>query len=145
MWGLRSRPALVFFLLLETALAATPEAISGEMWTVSIRHLPLAAKERVVGFQANVTAGRIVSVPSVPIGWDVRIENDPSWKTRITGSVIVGAAALGAEFFTEFLVLEKYEFMDLRFGVEATIVVTEDFTIERRIHVRMKDLVLRKK
>lgn len=121
------------------------EALSGEMFSLSIRQLGTAKKEKVVGFEVNVTAGRIASFPTTPIGWNITINNDPSWHTKVFGSIIVGAASLGSNFFRNFLVIEKYEFMGLKFNVDVEIIVTEDFESERRIDLKMKDLILQKR
>ena len=116
-----------------------------ELWTVSILNLPVSANERVVGFELNIRAGGVASIPSVPMGWTLLIENSPSWHTRIKASLMVGSAALDNLFFGEFLVIRKYEFMGLKFNVDGIVVVTEDFQKERRIKLSMKDIGLTKK
>lgn len=121
------------------------EAFTGEMFILSIPQLATAKQEKIVGFKVNVTAGRIVSFPNAPIGWNITINNDPSWHTQVIGSIIVGAASLGSIFFRDFLTIEKYEFMGLKFNVDAEIVVTEDFEIERHLYLKMKNLSLRKR
>ena len=60
-------------------------------------------------------------------------------------SIMVGAAALASpEFFREFVVVEKHEFLDERFRVGVAVVVTEDFVRERRIEIPSKDVILKR-
>lgn len=141
------RRHLGFLLITVVAVlfAVVTEAASSEMFGISIRSLPVMGKEKVAGFELNIRAGRVVALPSIPMGWYIAIDNDPSWNTRIKGSLIVGAAALAPDFFTDFVIVEKNEYMDLKFEVKVEIVVTEDFQNERRIRLGIKDLVLTRK
>jgi len=81
----------------------------------------------VVGFEIQIKSGRVVSFPTVPTGWDISIDNDPSWDTQLRGSSKVGAAALDVKFFGGFLVIEKDESLGLKFEAKGEIIVTEDF------------------
>ena len=110
--------------------------------SLSFSRLPISSGERVVGFEFHVNAGRIAVVPSIPAGWDVHIENDPSWNAVIRASSLVGAAAVDVRFFKKFLVIEKNESLGLPFNVSGDIVVTRDFVRERRIRISMKDATL---
>jgi len=60
----------------------------------------------------------------------------------VRASSRVGAAAVDASFFKNFIVIEKNESLGLLFDVSDDIVVTRDFVKERRIHVSMKDATL---
>ena len=111
---------------------------------VSIPSLRTNGQERVIGFEIHITSGRIAALPSAPIGWVISVDNDPSWNTVLKGSVVVGAAAVGRDFFKEFLVIEKNASLGLPFDVRGEIVVTEDFSKERRITIGIKDLVMKK-
>ena len=145
---MRSKKTYVEILLIMAVcitLILANEALSGEIFSLSIPQLAIAKQEKIVGFEVIVTAGRIVSFSTAPMGWNITINNDPSWHTKIIGSIIVGAASLGSNFFRDFLMIEKYEFMDLKFNVDAEIVLTEDFESERHVYLNMKDLVLQKR
>lgn len=64
------------------------------------------------------------------------IDNDPSWDTKVTGSLMVGAAALSpAELRKLKFFIEKDEFEDLKFQVEGTVGVTKDFVKTRNIQL----------
>lgn len=125
--------------------ASADDACGAENWAVSIRRSPIEQGERVVGLEVTVTAGRVVTMPSFPVGWAFNIDNDASWHASARGSILVGAAAVSESFFHDFIVVEKHEFGDLRFDVRVLLVVTQDFEKERRIQLGMKDLILRRK
>jgi hypothetical protein len=133
------------FLLLAIFLISTNAmpTSSQEILIISVRSLPIAERERIVGFQINISAGRIVSLPAIPLGWSITIDNDPSWNTKFIGSLTVGSAALGIESLKDFIVIEKHEFMGLSFGIEAEIIVTQNFEKERRIRLKTEDFILK--
>lgn len=133
---------LLAIIVLHTNVIATSPK---EVLNISIGSLSLAEREKIVGFQFNITAGRIVSLPVVPLGWNITIDNDPSWKTKLIGSSIVGSAALGIESLQDLIVIEKYEFMGLSFGIEAEIIVTQDFEKDRHIHLKKENLMIKKR
>jgi|SRR6185437_2830077 len=132
---------------LAVAIAALAGAVRGEPaaakdLSLSLSRLEIASGERVVGFEFHVKSGRIAAVPSIPAGWNVHVENNPSWNAVITASSMVGAAAVDASFFKNFIVIEKNKSLGLSFDVSGDVVVTRDFVKERRIHVSMKDATL---
>jgi hypothetical protein len=110
--------------------------------SVSIPSLRLAPNERVVAFEIRVTSGRIASLPNLPIGWHISVDNDPSWNTAIRASSRVGAAALGPDFFRKFVVIEKNTSLGNPFDVVGEVDVTRNFATGRRIKLRMADFVL---
>jgi hypothetical protein len=103
--------------------------------------MPLKGKERIVGFNLTVKSGTITALPSVPSGWNISIDNDPSMTTNYHGTLIVGAAALNQKYFTNFVIIDKDETLGLKFDVNMEIIVTEDFINERRIYLKSKDLI----
>jgi hypothetical protein len=123
-------------------LAAGSAPANAQLSTVSIPSLHLADGERVCGFEIKVKSGRIAALPNVPLGWNVSIDNDPSWRTDIKASIIVGAAALNPDFFRDFLIIEKDESWSGHFEMQGEVIVTRDFEHERRIKVTAKDFVL---
>jgi hypothetical protein len=135
----------IFLLLANIVVPAIAMATpSQELLSISVASLSLEERERIVGFQVNIKAGRIVNLPVIPFGWNIIIDNDPSWSTKIIGSTIVGSAALGIDSLKDFIVIEKHEFMGLNFGIEAEIIVTTDFEKERHIRLETKDLMIKR-
>src|SRR6266581_4892915 len=116
---------------------------SHQTLSVSIPKLQLSTKEHVVGFEIHVASGRIAAVPNIPIGWNLSIDNNPSWTTEIEASSKVGAAAVAPDFFREFLFVERDKSPDVPFRMWGEIVVTEDFATERHIRMEGKDFGLK--
>jgi hypothetical protein len=112
--------------------------------SVSIPALHTLKKERIVGFEVRVRSGRIAQLPNVPIGWNISVNNDPSWNTEVKGAIAVGAAALDAEFFRHFIVVEvqKAPPSEMPFALEGEVVVTSDFSTERAIRLSTKDFLV---
>lgn len=117
---------------------------SEQRYELTIPNLRLEPGERVVGFSVEVDSGRIASAPDVPIGWNLTIDNEPSWTTKLTATVIVGAAALDARFFRDFVVIEKSSLGGAPFAVRCEVDVTKDWQSARHIQVSRADLVLRR-
>lgn len=137
---------LLFLVVLFSHLPALSQTrAAGELLTVSIRPMAMSSSERVVGFELNFTAAGVEYIRLIPMGWYVVIDNDPSWNTKIRGSIRVASAAVGWDFFRDFIVIRKFEFMDMKLSAEGVVILTEDFEKERRISLSTKDLLLRKR
>jgi predicted RecB family nuclease len=108
---------------------------------VSVPTLQMQKNERIVGFEMRIRSGRIAQLPNVPIGWSFSVDNDPSWNTDVKGSIMVGAAALSADFLRRFVVVEteKDAPSDMPFALEGEVVVTTDFLVQRTIRLSTKD------
>ena len=108
-------------------------------YSVSPPHLGAAIGERVVSFEIHISAGEVLAVSNLPIGWYVVVDNDPSWQTKISGNARVGAASLDPDEFQKLrLVVKKDEFY-LKFAVAGTASVTKDFQKERHVALKMSD------
>ena len=134
---------LVFLVSLGPLLLHASHEARRQALCVSIPNLQVGNKERVVGFEIHIASGRIAALPNIPIGWNVSVDNNPSWTTEIEASSKVGAAAVAPGFFREFLFIEKAESRDVPFQISGEIVVTEDFATERRIQIGMKDFSIK--
>jgi hypothetical protein len=115
---------------------------SGQV-SVSVPALHMDASERIVGFHVEVTSGSIARFHDMPSGWNISVDNDPSWNTKIDGSTIVAAAALDIDFFRDFIVIEKEKKARNPFDVKGEVIVSKDFSHVRKIQVGMKDFVVR--
>ena len=144
-----------FVLFLAAASSAFPILVPGDavrsaraapaqkhLVSLSVPDLHVAAKERVVGFHFEVTSGRIARVRDMPIGWNISVNNDPSWNTTIDASIVVAAAAVDASFFKDFVVIEKIESAKIPFHVEGDVSVSSDFSSSRKLRVQMKDFTV---
>lgn len=110
--------------------------------SLSLPDLRVAQKERIVGFHFELTSGRIAHMRDMPIGWNISVDNDPSWNTKVDASIVVAAAALDPAFFKEFVVIEKNETAGSPFQIEGDITVSGDFSSSRTIRVQMKDFTV---
>jgi hypothetical protein len=115
-----------------------------EFVSVSLLALNIGAGERVVGFHFDVTSGRIAQIADTPIGWNISVDNDPSWNTRVDASIRVAAAAVDSSFFQDFAVVEKDENAERPFELAGEVDVSTDFSKVRNIQVVMKDFTVRK-
>jgi hypothetical protein len=138
------RQITLFFSTIALIVLITVNLVYAEMLFVSIRSLPIKCKERIVGFKLSARPARIITLSSIPGGWNITVDNDPSMNATVYGSLIVGAAALSSEFFTDFITIDRDEALDLKFDAKAEVVVTEDFKNERQIHLDFKDFIFRK-
>jgi hypothetical protein len=48
---------------------------------------------RIAAFDLEIRHGAIASLRT-PVGWELKVNNDPSWNTKIGGHALVGAAFL---------------------------------------------------
>ena len=146
-----------FFLLIATELNAGEKSkISLEnsgKYSVSLKARNFSEKERMVEFKVIMVSGKIDSLKSVPLGWDINIDNDPSWRTETIGSCSVGASALSPNSFNDIIIIEKEEFFGEKeeegvkgpnFDISVEITVTEDFDKTRTLTYKMKDLIFKK-
>jgi hypothetical protein len=116
-----------------------------QILSVSVPSLHISNNQRIIGFEIHVRSGRIALLPNVPIGWNISVDNDPSWNTVIKGSIDVGAAAMDAEFLRDFIVVEveKDAPPDMPLDLQGEVIVTSDFSSERRIKLSMKDFAIK--
>jgi ABC-type amino acid transport substrate-binding protein len=131
-------------LLLAASASAVPldTAKDSKLVSVSISHLETSAKERVVLFEVDLTSAMVKSVSNVPKGWYVVVDNDASWRTKVTGNVLVGAAAVSPEELKQLrLVVEKDESLS-KFAVTGSVSVTENFEETRNVQLRNSDFAV---
>jgi hypothetical protein len=131
------RLRLIAVLLL--ALITLPAIAFGRSLSISIRHLKLAPGERIVGVDLHLTSAMVSSIPKIPFGWNLTIDNDPSWDTSFKGGIVVGAAALDEKDLRDFVIVEIDEKYN-PFAMTGEVIVTSDFQSERRISLHMENL-----
>lgn len=76
------------------ALLCASAAAPAKEYVLSLKGLDVHPGERIVGFDMrgkNLTLDRVANFPN---GWSFKIETDPAGNLEISGSIIVGAAAL---------------------------------------------------
>lgn len=75
----------------------------------------------------------VQSISNLPLGWDVQVDNDPSWHTTIKGNIRVGAAGLGANEFCKLRIAIQKDTTYSKFSVSGKVAVTTDFEKTRNI------------
>lgn len=135
--------AAIFVTAVVCALAVSAQSSQSQFASASLPLLRLAAGERIVGFNLRVTSGRIVQMSDVPAGWNISVDNDPSWNTKINASIAVASAAVDPPFFKDFIVIEREPGSEKPFAIAGEVLVSKDFSTVRRIKVGMKDFTMR--
>ena len=138
-------PALVLFASgLSLAGSGSPAKEDPErqfLW-LSLPSLKVDPSERIVAFHFAVQSGRIARVSDLPIGWNIEVDNDPSWNTRLSGSIRVASAALDASFFRHFMLIEKETNPEQPLSVNGNIDVSGNFSTTRKIPVDWRDFAI---
>lgn len=52
--------------------------------------------ERIAAIELVLKHAAITGIHPIPVGWRLRVDNDPSWNTKAIGRAVVGAAFLDA-------------------------------------------------
>jgi hypothetical protein len=128
-------------LLLAVSASAVPldAAKDSKLMAVAISHVETFGKERVVLFEVDLNAAMVKSVSNVPKGWNVVIDNDASWQSKVTGNVLVGAAALSPEELKQIRLVVEKEGSPSKFAVTGSLSVTENFEQTRHVQLRNSD------
>ena len=66
-------------------------------YKLALSHEATFAGERVVGFELTVHDGYLAGMPSLPVGWGLKINNESGWQSKIEGTAAHGANALSAD------------------------------------------------
>lgn len=77
------KKALVLFVAVLFSLSGVEKAISSELLHVAVPKERFTDNDHVVAFTARIVSGRVFSIPNVPMGWNINVDNDPSWRTSI--------------------------------------------------------------
>jgi hypothetical protein len=104
----------------------------------------LEKQSRITQFRIGVTSGRIKFMKDIPSGWDISINNAPSWNSTIQANIIVGAAALSPDKFNNLICIESIKLPDLEFKLEGEIATTHDFEKEKITKIKNNDFVLKR-
>jgi hypothetical protein len=141
----KSVNSVYLLIVLATLILLSGVRAQCQIVSVSVPALQLSKNERIIGFEIHVRSGRIALLPNVPIGWNISVDNDPSWNTVIKGSIEVGAAATDPDFFRDFMVIQVEEDApsNMPLDLQGEVIVTSDFTSEKRIKLLMKDFAIK--
>lgn len=124
----RAAVCIIMLACFVSCTLAGKEALASELYKISLAGVKLEKNERITGFEIIIQAGRIMALPSLPMGWNVVIDNDPSWTTSMRGNGLVGASFLGSgdgnllkNLLTVERLSDKLISKEVSFDVKATI------------------------
>jgi hypothetical protein len=94
-------------------------------------------------------SGRFAEALDLPIGWSISFDNEPNWSTKLDANILVGAAALNADFLKRaFLCIEEQSTgspVPLRLSGNIEVSGVKDFNKTRRISLRMSDFLIERR
>lgn len=101
--------------------------------------------ERIVGLNIKISYATFIYIYGLHNGWNVNIDNNPSWSSEIKSEIIVGAAALN---LTEVGKIKfGFETMDYqqtdKLDINGIIYVTKDFEKTREIRLRKGNFIIK--
>ena len=116
---------------------------AAERYTVSISAPQVPAGQSVVSFEINLVGASFVNIINVPRGWQVAIDNDPSWQTSIKGSVLVGAAWVSPAALAKMrFVIERSPDPKLTLKLSGTIASSKNYDTTTNVTLTTKDFKL---
>jgi hypothetical protein len=110
--------------------------------SVSIRPGVLRIGERVVGVELHTVSAPVVSLPAVPQGWSIQINNDPTGSASFEGETQMGSAALFPNELASFVVVQQQDLPGLHFSVSGTLHASRDFIHDRTIPLGPQEIAL---
>ena len=129
-------------------LMTAQDVQASELYQLSLSCIKLDNTERISSFEITIKAGRIMSLPQLPMGWDLIIKNDPSWMTSVRGDALVGAAFLGNSdqlILDNLLIIEQLSddiiSKEVPFDVKAHISIINIVNEQERIVSVTKDML----
>ena len=124
--------------------------MAGEKLSLTLPPEIIEKHDRIARLKVTIVSAWVVSLPKIPRGWSIYIQNGSASKTVVDGGITVGAHAEYIDFFKDFMILQKFDKEWVPFNVELEIVTLRALEKSRSekdvvpIVVKMKDLVMRK-
>jgi len=114
------------------------------MYKISVNDLTLKNCERIEKFKMKFKGGQIVSLPTIPEDWTFNLNNwdvaeQPNWTGNLTAHIHVGADAVGAGLFRNYLLVSVGDLKGFELNLE--IYVTNGDVV-RKIRLTRKDVLL---
>ena len=109
------------------------------VYEVSFPIVSLESGEKIIGFEISVNSASIQAVANVPSGWNVVIDNEPSWISKINGDMILGSYSVSSERLSNFKFhVIKNDENYIKFSISGTVIVTNDFYNFRYVSINQK-------
>ena len=143
-----ARVGLIFIILI--LLFPAKEVSAGEKLSLTVPPGIVEKHDRIARFKVTIVSAWVVSLPKIPPGWSIYIQNGSASKTVVDGGITAGAHAEYIDFFKDFMILQKFDKEWIPFNVEleiVTLTALEKYPSEKDlvpIVLKMKDIVMRK-
>jgi hypothetical protein len=128
---------VIFLLLLWVVFVVPMPVCPGaqfERYRLSLPDLGVQETERIDSFTVTISYGDVISLTKIPASWSIHVDNAPPWRTTVSGSISIGAAALTRQemgFFKHFLVIQRKD-KGWPVLVEATVASFFEKNLSRR-------------
>jgi len=106
--------------------------------TYAIRTDGFQINAAVMAFEVRIDNGGLESISGIPMGWNIVVDNDASWVTRVSGTITIGAAALTRGQFEKIhfhIVRGRIEGQEFRMSGSISVFVRPDVEQERSIQL----------
>ncbi len=127
------------FLALLTAVGCGEKP---DVYSISLSNLKVSLDDSIVSFEVHITAGSVEGISKIPLGWQVAVDNDVNWQSRIRAITTVGAATLAPDELKRLVfTVRRNEYGDATFDVSGILSVSKAAET-RKLTVKMEDFNL---
>ncbi len=114
-----------------------------DVYSISIPNVKVDADSSITSFQMDLNAGTVQSVEGIPIGWNVDISDDVSWRSRVSATSTAGAATLSAEELKRLaFIVRRNETDTFKFAVSGSVTTSKSFENPKKTDLAQKDFAL---
>jgi hypothetical protein len=123
------------------AVLFSPKHALAQSFSLDVRNLLLNPGERIVSFDLKIASG-YVSIVKAPPRWEIHVDNDPSQNVEVSGSILVGAAALHSDDLNGMISITEIPNPGQSFRLTGNIGVTKDFEQTRILVLSPQNVLL---
>ena len=131
----------LFFVAACVMAAIACSAAHAAEYSLDFSGVRVPVGERIVGFDITAKSAYVSSMQVIPNGWDITVDNEPSWIANVRGSILVGAAAIDLASLNKMLRITSDKAPG-DVGVSGEVITTLDFEHEHHIALKPADVRL---
>ncbi len=129
--------------LLPLLLAGLSCGDKPDVYAISIPKLKADPQGSITGLEIRINAGTVQGVQNIPIGWNMSIEDDANWISKVRGNSTIGAASLSPDELKRIVFLvRRNERENFNFDVSGTFTVSKNSERPQKIQATMQDFSL---
>ncbi len=114
-----------------------------DVYSISIPNLKADPDSSITALDIQVNAGTVQAIQNIPIGWNLTVEDDASWRSRIRGNSTIGAASLAPDELQRVaFIVRRNETDNFKFDVTGTFTISKSFEATKTIQATMRDFTL---